>query len=335
MNPLKRPLSADPYLPSGADVPAALSPKTIDRVRLDALLTSSARTWPVEIVDQTTSTNADLLEVLRVEREMPTRAGTPTGLVDARVRVAYEQTAGRGRRGRTWVARPGDALLFSVAGWLPRGIEGLGGLSLAVGLAVHDALRALPVDASRVALKWPNDVLVDGAKVSGILIETARSTKDATALVVGIGINLRGAATLAREIAQSRAASATPGESAQVGAQTGASGSTHTGAHAAPPTPPTALDAIWLEPSMTDLLARLLDTLAGTFDAFAEHGFAPLRAAWCAADSYRDKPVALYEGGEQPTLGMGRGVDDSGYLLIETAEGVRTIASGDVSLRAA
>lgn len=285
--------------------------RTIDDAKLERQLTSPARHWPIEVVERTTSTNADLLDALRAERIVPVFRDGETGLVNARVKVAYEQTAGRGRRGRSWVAQPGDALLFSVGGWLPRGVEQLAGLSLAVGLAVHDALRALPVDAGRVTLKWPNDVLVDGAKVSGILIETAGSTRDATAIVVGIGINLRGAASIAAGIEQPQVAGA------------------------APPTPPTALDAIWSEPSMTDLLARLLDALAATFETFGAQGFAPLQAAWCAADSYRDRAVALYEGGDAPTVGIGRGVDDSGQLVVETPEGLRTVASGDVSLRAA
>lgn len=319
-------------------VPPGLEPtlhplRAIDRDRLERQLSSPARAWPIEVVEQTTSTNADLLEALRSERTPPEPASRGSaalalletaGLAKARVKVAYEQTAGRGRRGRSWVAQPGDALLFSVGGWLPRGIEGLGGLSLAVGLAVHDALREVlresPVDAARVTLKWPNDVLVDGAKVSGILIETAASTRDSTALVVGIGINLRGAATIAREVDQARQANAN---------------ATPASALSAPPTPPTALDAIWPEPSMTDLLARLLNALGATFDAFGERGFAPLRAAWCEADSYRNLPVALYEGGDRPTHGISRGVDESGHLLIETDDGLRTISSGDVSLRAA
>ncbi|HTJ95722.1 MAG TPA: biotin--[acetyl-CoA-carboxylase] ligase [Pararobbsia sp.] len=306
--------------------PTSAHLRTIDRARLDGQLSPEARAWQIDVVEQTTSTNADLLEALRAERAPPAATPARNGLANARVRVAYEQTAGRGRRGRNWVAQPGEALLFSVGGWLPRGIDGLGGLSLAVGLAVHDALRELPVDASRVALKWPNDVLVDGAKVSGILIETAISTRGATALVIGIGINLRGAAAIARGIEQARSASEAGTTSASAPASAVAT---------PPPTPPTALDAIWAEPSMTDLLARLVNRLAETLGAFGAEGFAPLRAAWCEADSYRDLPVALYEGGPVPTTGVARGVDDSGHLLIETPAGLRTVASGDVSLRAA
>ena len=328
----------------------AAGARRIDLRQLESQLSTGARAWPIDVVEQTTSTNADLLEALRAERasagrraDGPSLAGNITGqhpanaqaatrsitggiagpatgmllagsagLTNARVRLAYEQTAGRGRRGRSWVAQPGDALLFSVGGYLPRGIEGLVGLSLAVGLAVYEALGELPVDAARLALKWPNDVLVDGAKVSGILIETAGGDALTTAVVVGIGINLHGAATLA---ARMPTPSAIPG--------------------AAPPTPPTALDAIWATPSMTDLLATLLNALERTFTRFGVGGFAPFRAAWCEADAYRDCAVALYEGGNIAVQGIGRGVDAQGQLLLETAQGLRAIASGDVSLRLA
>ncbi len=325
----------------------------IDRDRLDALLGEAARTWTIDIVQQTTSTNADLLQILRADRASQWGQGSREGR--AHVKVAYEQTAGRGRRGRSWVARPGDALLFSAGIQVPRGVDGLVGLSLAVGLAVYEALGELPVDRSKLALKWPNDVLVDGAKVSGILIETAGGDAHTTAVVVGIGINLRGAATIASRL---RAASATAAIVGAVGA-VGAGPDARAGrvversvAHEiserggedldatppvalTPPTPPTALDAIWDEPSMTDLLAALLNRLAGTFERFGAEGFASFREAWCVADAYRGQPVALYEGGMAAVHGIGRGVDAQGQLLLETAGGLRTIASGDVSLRPA
>jgi BirA family biotin operon repressor/biotin-[acetyl-CoA-carboxylase] ligase len=321
--------------------------RTIDRDRLESQLGESARTWAIEIVEQTTSTNADLLQALRADRAdradraqehargraPQDRAGHPG---QTRVKVAYEQTAGRGRRGRSWVAQPGDALLFSVGLQVPRGVDGLVGLSLAVGLAVYEALGEVlhevlhevrhavlheaPVDPVRLALKWPNDVLVDGAKVSGILIETAGGDAHTTAVVVGIGINLRGAATLAAQL-KLAVANASPAAALPT--------------TLAPPTPPSALDAIWDEPSMTDLLAALLNTLASTFERFGAQGFAPFREAWCEADAYRDLAVALYEGGVVAEHGIGRGVDAQGQLLLETAQGLRTIASGDVSLRPA
>jgi BirA family biotin operon repressor/biotin-[acetyl-CoA-carboxylase] ligase len=356
-----------------ANAPAAAHLRMIDRDRLASQLGESARAWPIEIVAQTTSTNADLLQALRAERgtrgqQAPGGAhGLAGGLAQPRVKVAYEQTAGRGRRGRSWVAQPGDALLFSVGGQVPRGVDGLAGLSLAVGLAVYEALCELPVDRSQLALKWPNDVLVGGAKVSGILIETAGGDAQTTAVVVGIGINLHGAAMLAARLNTggdlqetapqkpvpqqastpqaltqhastqhdaSRPAETQPAESQQPASAQDMSQAPGSPA-SAPPTPPTALDAIWDAPSMTDLLATLLNTLARTFERFGAQGFAPFRQAWCEADAYRGQPVVLYEGGTAAVHGVGRGVDAQGQLLLETPQGLRTIASGDVSLRRA
>ena len=129
---------------------------------------------------------------------MPRKAGA---LPRPIVRVAYLQTAGRGRRGRPWYAEPGNALLFSVACVLPRPLEGLAGLSLAVGVALVDGLRSLPVAGpGQIALKWPNDVLLEGDKLAGILIETAWSTDDASAVVIGIGTNVKGADELAAKV---------------------------------------------------------------------------------------------------------------------------------------
>jgi BirA family biotin operon repressor/biotin-[acetyl-CoA-carboxylase] ligase len=126
----------------------------------------------IQVVQVTRSTNADLL------------AEAAAGAVEGRVLVAEEQTAGRGRLGRQWVSPPGASLTFSVLlrphdlpparrAWIP----------LLAGVSVAAALRsAAAVDA---CLKWPNDVLVGGAKLAGILAEQHRD-----AVVVGVGINV-------------------------------------------------------------------------------------------------------------------------------------------------
>lgn len=130
----------------------------------------------VTVVPSTGSTNADLLA-----------AGGPEG----QVLVAEEQTAGRGRLGRTWVSQPGSALTFSVllrppaqAGWLPL----LTGVAVARGISEASGLPA--------TLKWPNDILADGRKLAGILAEQSTaaggpaSAKDGPVVVVGVGINV-------------------------------------------------------------------------------------------------------------------------------------------------
>ena len=147
------------------------APLHADELRALVLGGSGGLWTSVEIVSSTGSTNADLLA-----------RGGPEG----QVLVAEEQTAGRGRMGRSWMSVPGASLTFSVLlrpssvppalrGWLP----------LLTGVAVASALRkAAAVDAT---VKWPNDVLIGGRKVAGILAE---QSSDGSAVVVGVGLNV-------------------------------------------------------------------------------------------------------------------------------------------------
>lgn len=141
--------------------------------------------FDVEVVPECESTNTLLL--VRAD-------GLPSGAV----LVAERQTAGRGRMGRQWHAESDASLTFSLLHKLPRGIVP-SGLSLAVGVGIAEALRELGVDG--VALKWPNDILRDGGKLSGILIELASSVA-----VIGIGVNLRLPADLPDDVKRNAAA---------------------------------------------------------------------------------------------------------------------------------
>ena len=275
------------------------APDRIDPARLAARLDARARDWRIEVVDATGSTSADLLEQLRDARPLST----------PQVRAAHLQTAGRGRRGRTWLAAPGDALLFSVGYPLGRPADGLAGLSLAAGTAVIAGLRALALpDASRRTLKWPNDVLLDGGKLAGILIETAWSDTRTSAAVIGVGVNLRGGAALAERIA------ALDGE---VGAAV-----------------PAALDDALPGVDMTEVFAHLLNALADALGRFGAEGFAPFREIWNADHAHAGQPVVLLDRGVEHLTGIARGVDAQGRLLIDAgAGGLRPVASGDVSLR--
>lgn len=110
------------------------------------------------------------------------------GAPDWTVVLADEQTAGRGRGGRTWEAAPGSALLCSILVRPRFPQEQAGMLALAVGVALADYLASLSVG---VTLKWPNDVLLDGRKLAGILIRNRRGRLGPVANV-GVGLNLRG-----------------------------------------------------------------------------------------------------------------------------------------------
>jgi BirA family biotin operon repressor/biotin-[acetyl-CoA-carboxylase] ligase len=150
-----------------------------------AALGPLASRFDVDVVDECTSTNTLLLA--RAE-------SSPSGAV----LVAERQSAGRGRMGRQWHAGADASLTFSLLWKLPRGVLPAG-LSLAVGVAIAEALHDFGVDG--VALKWPNDILRHGRKLAGVLIELSGSSA-----VIGIGINLRLPADLPDEVRQNAAA---------------------------------------------------------------------------------------------------------------------------------
>lgn len=261
-----------------------------------------------EIVDETASTNSDLMARMKALPRERASLGVHA------VRAAYNQTAGRGRQGRSWRATPGHALTFSLACVLPRPLAGLAGLSLATGVAVVDALaRLAPSEAGRLALKWPNDVLLDGRKLAGILIETAWSTPSASAAVIGVGINVRRDEALEAEL-DAAAAGLPPQPRA---------------------TPPAALSQAIPDANLTDTLAVVVKALTDMIDRFGTQGFAPFMERWNACHAYADREVVLIEKGEPYARGIATGVDSSGQLLLSTDDGIRAIATGDVSLRLA
>lgn len=251
----------------------------LDLTAIVRALGAEACRFDAELLPECASTNALLLE--RAE------AGAPSG----KVLIAEAQTAGRGRRGRTWHSAPGDSLTFSllwrfVAGTVPLG------LSLAAGVAVAEALSK--VGAGDTALKWPNDVLKDGKKLAGILVELVPGAPHVA--VIGIGLNLRLPAAMPEEL---RAQCA-------------------------------ALDAA-IDPNV--LLAALLVELRAMLETFATASFAALRDAWTARHAFQDAPVRLLSDFTPPREGLCRGVDETGALLLETAGGIERILSGEVSLR--
>ncbi|GAB3423535.1 biotin--[acetyl-CoA-carboxylase] ligase [Massilia agilis] len=244
-----------------------------------ALSTSGVQ---VEVVPQTGSTNADLLA----------RAGA---LAQPLLLVAEHQTAGRGRAGRSWLSAPGHSLTFSLAWKFESGPQALSGLPLAVGVALAETLGRLGV---QVQLKWPNDLLKDGDKLAGILIETAAAPGPGIWAVIGVGLNLVMPDELEREIG--RAVSAVP----------------------------------WLARMDRDeLMAALLDGLAAMLRQFERTGFATFAARWNLLHAYQGDTVRILDRGAVLHEGVAAGVDDTGRLLLDTGERRIAIAAGDVSLR--
>lgn len=231
---------------------------------------------------------------------------TNTRLVDAtpaddgriHVLIADRQTAGRGRRGRQWLSWEAASLTFSVLWRFSPGAPAPAGLSLVVGLALARALEELGVQG--VQLKWPNDVLIHGDKLAGILIDLLPSRGRPPAAVIGIGLNLL----------------LPPG--AEIPGQTGV-----TDLARALETP---------APARATIFATILGQLHRLLDTYATAGFPALRAAWTQRNAFAELPVRIM--GEGDTVhGICAGVDDDGALLLRTEDGLRRILAGDVSLR--
>lgn len=260
----------------------------LDPILLKARLGLLAGRFDVDALDECDSTNSELMR--RAER------GAPAGTVV----VADRQSAGRGRRGRSWLSAPEASLTFSVL-WRFAGPPGrLAGLSLAVGVALAKGLEAL--GAEGVCLKWPNDVLLRDAagyaKLAGILVELS-SDRRGTQVVVGIGLNLL--------------------------PPTG------------PLPQPVAglVQALSVLPDRHAVLAAILQALAGVLEVFAVDGFAGLKIDWQQRHAWQDQSVLVLDEAAEPLGGRCLGADDDGSLLLETALGVQRIISGDVSLRRA
>ena len=236
----------------------------------------------IEVVAETGSTNADLLA------RLPQLQG-PLLL------AAERQTAGRGRAGRPWHSEPGSVLTFSMAWRFDLPLHALTGLPLVVGVALVETLTGLGVP---VNLKWPNDVLKEGRKLAGILIETAKSTQPHSSwAVIGIGLNLRLPAKLAAEIAQ----------------------------------PAASLDLPDMDAN--ELLAKIANALAGALVQFEHEGLSPFTARWNRWHAHAGQSVCILQGGTMLHEGRALGIADNGALLLETAGGMIRVLSGDVSLR--
>ena len=213
---------------------------------------------------------------------------------DLTVLVADAQSAGRGRRGRAWHSPAGAQLILSLYLRLDGGVRVAGGLSLVAGLAAAEALHGL--GASRVRLKWPNDLIADGRKLGGILIEASSACA-----VIGIGINLDLPDAAAAAIDQ----------------------------------PWTDLDRLGVPAQRDEVVAALLAQLLPLLERFRARGLdAELRARWEAFDAFAGASVRV-EAGSVQHEGRMLGLAPDGALRLATAAGERCFHSGEVSLRRA
>jgi len=260
----------------------------LDRAAVERHLGANARRFTLDVRDTVDSTNSRLVE--------RAAAGAPGGTVLA----AEWQSGGRGRLGRAWHAGVGEALTFSLLWRSARGAGALSGLTLAVGVALARALVA--AGTGSVSLKWPNDVLWRGAKLAGVLTELQGDALGPTAVVIGVGINVRLSEATRARIGQAAADLET---------------------------------ACGVAPDRNRLLAAVLDELDRLLDVFDRSGFASLRDEWQGHHAQQGRRVTLTLPDGTRRSGLARGVAEDGALLLEMRSGTQRFHSGEVSLRPA
>ena len=209
---------------------------------------------------------------------------------------AEQQTQGRGRLGRAWVSPFGHNIYLSLGWHFANGARALQGLSLAVGVAVADAIKACTgLDAQ---LKWPNDIYLEGKKCGGILIDMTGDPAGDTAVVIGVGLNVGMPVDQAAEIDQ----------------------------------PWCDIRAVASQPvSRSELAGRLLAELVTLAMDYERTGFMSWHARWSERDYLLGKPVAIDS--LVKVEGVGAGINDEGALLIRTSAGLEAVFGGEATLR--
>lgn len=265
-----------------------MHPEALDESMIGAGLSPAGRSLLRDLKVHTL-VDSTMTELARTER-----TGGAASTEGARVCLAEQQSAGRGRRGRDWVSPPGGNIYLSVAWTFASGVEVLQGLSLGVGVVLCEALEELGVD--RLALKWPNDVLRDGRKLAGVLVDLQTGADGNCTAIVGVGINVR-----------------MPDPAASVIEQPWS-------------------DLSDLAASRNTIVSRFLEHLLPALASYDSTGFAPFAARWETRHAYADQLVKIEQGGTE-LIGQAAGVDAVGALLLRTEERVVPIHGGEVSLR--
>ncbi len=243
---------------------------------------------PFELLGEVDSTNTWLLE-----RPASDALAVPHAV------LATRQRAGRGRRGRSWLAEPGRSLALSLA-FESAGPAPSPGLSIAVGCEVAQALSQ---HCQGLKLKWPNDLLRAGGKCGGILIESRSVRPGGQArlrVVVGVGINLLAPLDPQALIAQSA----------------------------------TGVFDRDLPVSVEQIVAELVRAIARACSVHDREGLTPYLAVWRQLDAWHGQMVELSEAGQIISHGLSLGIDASGALRLQSDAGEQRIMAGDLSLRA-
>ncbi len=251
---------------------------------LESLTANGRGDTRLALYDLVDSTNSDI-----ARRWQAGETGTLVSIADT-------QQQGRGRRGRVWQSPVGQNLYMSLGVSIACGFSELDGLSLVVGVAVLNALRSQGLVGAQ--LKWPNDILVGGRKLAGILIELQGELEGAVRVIVGIGVNVH--MTEAESVDQ-------PWTSLGLA----------------------ALGQEWRRDEVAS--AVIAEALAG-IDRFVCEGFGPTQSRWSEYDVLAGRELVASSGDIQ---GVGRGVDENGNYLVEANNGLIRVHAGEISLRIA
>ena len=253
--------------------------------------------WRYETIPTTESSNSDLLN-----RWHKHTLSEPVSL------LAIEQTAGRGRRGKTWISQAGDSLTFSMAYPFPKSFTmmQLQGLPLACGLCIlKSILQFLNVSESigkqlGLGLKWPNDILLNQQKLGGVLVEGGqKSPNEPLWMIIGIGLNLR----------------SPPLTTGHLEATSIAEINLHN--H--------VLDA-------QSLYKLITINVGNTLDLFSKGSFSNFQDEWNHWDVWHNQTLSVHQEQQEIFSGRSMGVNAEGYLLLNTPLGIKQVAAGDLSL---
>jgi len=247
-----------------------------------------ASTANVEVHPIIDSTNSELMRRIQSKAE----------LESGKVIVAEMQQAGRGRRGRVWQSPFGANLYYSYFWRLDDGLQAAMGVSIAVGLAVYDAIKALyQID---VELKWPNDIYINKQKLAGVLVELDGQPQGSCQLVIGIGINLQMPESFSQHIDQAW----------------------------------TDLNQHTQQLDKNELVASLTYYLEKRLLQYSQSGLQEMYEQWNALNAFAGEQVELNTG-HRSWRGICEGIDPQGGIRIRQDGEVKSYYGGEVSLRKA
>jgi BirA family transcriptional regulator, biotin operon repressor / biotin---[acetyl-CoA-carboxylase] ligase len=245
-----------------------------------------ANTAQVEVHPIIDSTNSELMR----------RIQSSTELASGTVVVAEMQHAGRGRRGRTWQSPFGANLYYSYFWRLDDGLQAAMGVSIAVGLAIYDVIKALY--AIEVELKWPNDIYINKQKLAGVLVELDGQPQGPCQLVIGVGINLQMPENASQQIEQAW----------------------------------TDLHQHTEQLDKNQLVAALTYYLEQRLEQYRENGLQQMYQQWNALNAFAGECVELNTG-HRSWRGICEGIDPQGGIRIRQDGNVKSYYGGEISLR--